>query len=252
MLRVCDVTYRYPRTALRQEALAELHLTLPAGRRVAMLGANGSGKSTLLLHLNGTLRPSQGHVECHGQIMGYSRKDLQQWRRRVSLVFQEPDHQIFAGTVAQDISFGPMNLGLSVEAVRDKVQRALHDLALEPLAHLPPHMLSHGQRKRVALAGALAMEPQALLMDEPTAGLDPRSTLQFLEALDRHAHSGMLQVISTHDLDLALEWAQEVVILHEGRLLASGEPITLLQDEALLKKAHLRLPYALRSNRAYK
>lgn len=254
-LRTTDLTHRYTGSemarklnpALRCDAIASLNLHIHPHKRIALLGANGSGKSTLLLHLNGTLRPSHGSVSYHGKVMGYSRSELQKWRSQIALVFQEPDHQIFAGTVAQDISFGPMNLGLPLSEVRDRVAESLAALELGAFADLPPHMLSHGQRKRVALAGALALRPEVLLLDEPTAGLDPKGTQMLLDALAKLSRQGMTQVVSTHDLDLALEWADEVVILHEGRLLAQGKPFTVLANAALMSEAHLRVPFALRS-----
>lgn len=256
MLHTFDLTYHYAGSelarslnpSLRPEAISALNIHIRKGARLALLGANGSGKSTFLLHLNGTLRPSRGHVRLHGEQLGYGCKELLHWRSQVALVFQDPDHQIFAGTVGQDISFGPMNMGLPLPEVRARVQAALAALELEPFVDLPPHMLSHGQRKRVALAGALAMNPELLLLDEPTAGLDPQGTAHLLRALERLGAQGMTQVLSTHDLDLALEWADEVVILREGTLLAQGEPATLLKDATLMAQAHLRVPYALRSH----
>lgn len=255
LLQTIDLNYRYPqneallraaRGSLRTNALSHVSLDIPAGTRIALLGANGSGKSTLMLHCNGTLQPDQGQIRLDGKVAGYTKKELQAWRSRVALVFQDPDQQIFAGTVAQDISFGPMNLELARSEVAERVQQALVDLELEDFADWPPHLLSHGQRKRVALAGALAMRPDVLLLDEPTAGLDPQGCEALLGALAREAKRGTTQIISTHDLDLALEWAHTVVIMHEGGILASGDPAQLLSQSELMRTAHLRVPYRLR------
>lgn len=255
LLQTIDLSYRYPqneallraaRGSLRTTALSHVSLDIAAGARIALLGANGSGKSTLMLHCNGTLRPDQGHICLDGQTAGYTKKELRAWRARVALVFQDPDQQIFAGTVAQDISFGPMNLELAREEVAERVRQAMADLGLEDFADWPPHLLSHGQRKRVALAGALAMHPEILLLDEPTAGLDPQGCEALLVALERESARGTTQILSTHDLDFALEWAHTAVILHEGEILASGEPAQLLSQADLMRTAHLRVPYRLR------
>jgi len=249
-----DLTFAYQgsmlarkiNASLRINAISDLSLRIQSGARLALLGANGAGKSTLLLHLNGTLRPLRGHVSLHGKSVGYDKKSLLKWRSQVALVFQDPDHQIFAGTVEQDVSFGPANLGLPLPEIQERVDFALRTLELTEFAALPPHMLSHGQRKRVALAGALAMKPNLLLLDEPTAGLDPHGTDRLLRALNELSSQGITQVLSTHDLDLALDWASEVAILHEGSVIAQGDPKILLSDNNLMTKARLRVPYALR------
>ena len=181
LLEAVGVHYRYPGAAAaaarvpgqRAEALAGASLAVRAGTRLALLGGNGSGKSTLLLHLNGTLRPAAGEVRFAGAPLDRSRRGLAALRQRVALVFQDPDDQLFAGTLAQDVSFGPLNLGLDAARTGERVAEALRAVGLAAFAGLPLHMLSHGQRKRASIAGALALRPQALLLDEPTAGLDP-------------------------------------------------------------------------------
>jgi cobalt/nickel transport system ATP-binding protein len=231
-------------------ALRGLTLRLPRARALALLGANGAGKSTLLLHLNGILRPRSGEVRIDGQRCGYGRRDLLEWRLRVGIVFQDPDDQLFAATVAQDVSFGPLNLGLAEREVLRRVEEVLTVLEISHLADRPTHQLSFGQKKRVALAGVLAMRPEVLLLDEPTAGLDPNGAEEMLLALNRLRVAGTTLVLATHDMDLAYAWADRVAVLHEGRLLGQGEPEAILGDAALLRTARLRMPGALEMARA--
>lgn len=238
------ITYRYPSAPDDAPALAQISLRLERGTRTALLGPNGAGKSTLLLHLNGTLRPDQGELHHRGERVHHDRRGLERLRRAVALVFQDPDDQLFAGTVAQDVSFGPMNLGLPLPEVSARVDRALHALGLHGLADRPPHQLSQGQRKRVALAGALAMHPEVLVLDEPTAGLDPEGTEALLDQLERLRAAGLTILLSTHDVELAHRWADRVVILHAGHLLADGPAPTVLADAAVMARAGLRRPLA--------
>jgi len=227
-------------------ALRGLTLRLQRGRCLALLGANGAGKSTLFLHLNGTLRPHRGEVRMNGRSCGHGRKELLEWRRRVGIMFQDPDDQLFAATVAQDVSFGPLNLGLSREETLRRVDEALAAVDIAHLAERPTHQLSFGQKKRVALAGVLAMRPEVVLLDEPTAGLDPSGVQELLAALDRLRAGGTTLALATHDMDLAFEWADAVAVLHEGRLLGEGAPEAILGDEATLRIARLRMPAALK------
>ncbi|PPQ33732.1 energy-coupling factor ABC transporter ATP-binding protein [Rhodopila globiformis] len=224
----------------RREALAGASLAVRPGVRLALLGGNGSGKSTLLLHLNGTLRPASGEVRWQGQPIDYSRRGLAALRQAVALVFQDPDDQLFAGTLAQDVSFGPLNLGLDPAEVARRVAAALAAVGLEALGALPPHMLSHGQRKRAAIAGALAMRPAMLVLDEPTAGLDPAGIDILLDHLDALHAQGMTVVFSTHDLLLARHWADEVAVLHQGRVIAHGGAAAVLDDAPVIAAAGLR------------
>jgi cobalt/nickel transport system ATP-binding protein len=247
ILSAAGLRYAYPGAAAaaalcpgqRIEALAGADLAVRRGTRLALLGGNGSGKSTLLLHLNGTLRPSRGEVRFAGVPLDTSRRGLAALRQRVSLVFQDPDHQLFGGTLAQDVSFGPLNLGLDEATTRERVAEALTAVGLADRAELPLHMLSHGQRKRAAIAGALAMRPEVLVLDEPTAGLDADGVDSLLGHLDAMHASGMTIVFSTHDLALARHWADEAAIMREGVIIAAGRIAPLLADAALLRGAGL-------------
>lgn len=228
------------------QALRGMSLGLRQGRKLALLGANGSGKTTFLLHLNGILRPRQGEIRLRGKACGYGKQDLLNWRRQVGLVFQNPDDQIFAATVAQDVSFGPLNLGLSEDEARLRVAEALLTMDIAGLADRPTHQLSFGQKKRVAIAGAIAMHPDVLLLDEPTAGLDPCGTQALLTALDTLQAFGTAIVLATHDMDLAYTWADELTIIHEGRVLVeSVTPDALLRHKNILAATGLCIPAVL-------
>ncbi|MCW2684925.1 MAG: cbiO [Blastococcus sp.] len=219
-------------------------LSVPAGRRLAVLGANGSGKTTLLRCLSGALRPTAGTVSVDGVPLAYSRRALREHRQAVQLVLQDPDDQLFSASVAQDVSFGPLNLGLDEDAVRARVAEALHLLAVDSLAARPTHQLSYGERKRVAIAGAVAMRPCLLLLDEPTAGLDPSAVAETLAALARLQENDSTVVMSTHDVDLALRWADEVAVVVD-RTVVQGRPDEVLGNTSLLDRARLDRPWAL-------
>jgi cobalt/nickel transport system ATP-binding protein len=219
-------------------------LTVPAGRRLAVLGANGSGKTTLLRCLSGALRPLAGAVTVDRVPLAYSRRGLREHRQVVQLVLQDPDDQLFSASVAQDVSFGPLNLGMPGDVVRARVAEALDLLAVGHLAGRPTHQLSFGERKRVAIAGAVAMRPCVLLLDEPTAGLDPSAVAETLAALARLQEHDSTVVLSTHDVDLALRWADEVAVVVD-RTVVQGTPGDLLGDDALLARARLERPWAL-------
>jgi len=226
-------------------ALRDLDLVVEQGRKLAILGPNGSGKTTLLLHLNGTYRPVRGAVSLDGRPAAYDRRALDGWRRRVGLVLQEPDDQLFAATVAQDVSFGPLNLGLPEQDVRERVGEALEALRIVHLADRATHTLSFGQKKRVAIAGVLAMRPEILVLDEPTAGLDAHGVAHLLAALNRLHEIGTTLVFSTHDVELVYAWADEVALFHEGTVLRQGETTAMLRDRELLERARLRPPLML-------
>ena len=239
ILETADLHYAYPGEA---PALSGISLQIEAGRKLAILGPNGAGKSTLLLHLNGSLRPQRGRILLDDRPADYSRRGLSHWRSRVALVLQDPDDQIFAPSVAEDVSFGPLNQGLTESVVRTRVQSALEALGIADLAHRPPHLLSGGQRKRVAIAGAVAMEPDVLLLDEPTAGLDCEGADQLILALRDLGRRGMTLVFSTHDIELVQALADDVALFRDGTVLTQGRVDSLLSDPDLLARAGLRPP----------
>lgn len=219
-------------------------LAVRGGTRLALLGANGSGKSTLLRCLSGALRPAGGTVTVDGEPVTYSRSGLRRHRQVVQLVTQDPDDQLFAASVAADVSFGPLNLGLSGDGVRERVEEALALLDVTHLRDRPTHQLSYGERKRVAIAGAFAMRPCVLALDEPTAGLDPVAVTATMAALDRLSAARTSLVLATHDVNLALAWADEVAVVVDGAV-HQGDPARLLGDAGLVGRARLARPWVL-------
>jgi cobalt/nickel transport system ATP-binding protein len=241
VLRAVAVDFAYPGGP---PVLTGAELEVRRGSRLAVLGANGSGKSTLLRCLTGALRPDAGCIEVEGRPLQYSRGGLRRHRQVVQLVTQDPDDQLFSASVRADVSFGPVNLGLPESDVRDRVTEALDLLAVGHLADRPTHQLSYGERKRVAIAGAVAMRPCVLLLDEPTAGLDPSAVAETLAALARLQEHDSTVVMSTHDVNLALRWADEVAVVVD-RAVVQGSPEEILGDDALLARARLGRPWAL-------
>lgn len=230
----------------QRAVLRGVDLDVPSGRRLALLGANGSGKTTLLRVLAGSLRPNGGEVLVDAEAVVFSRPGLRAHRQVVQLVAQNPDDQLFAADVFRDVSFGPLNLGLTEAEVRGRVAESLAVLSIEDLADRPIHELSYGQRKRVAIAGALAMRPCAMLLDEPTAGLDPQGVDEMVAALESLLRAQTTVVISTHDVDFALEWADSVAVLVDGRV-RHGSATELLSDAELVASARLRQPMVLQA-----
>jgi len=220
-------------------------LTLSGGRRHALLGANGAGKTTLLQHLNGLLRPSAGQLRWRGHAYDYGRAGLSDLRRRVGFVFQNPDRQLFSALVEEDVSFGPLNLGLDEATVRTRVAAALDAVGLAGFGRRPVHQLSFGQKKRVCIAGVLAMEPELLLLDEPMAGLDAPMQAELESLLDRLAAGGVTIILSTHDIDFAWRWADHIHMMAAGRCIASVPAHQLPELEGALQAAGQRLPQVL-------
>lgn len=236
IIQIEDLHFRYKDGTL---ALRGLSLSIERGRKVALLGPNGAGKSTLLLHFNGIHLPQRGRVWVAGREVTPS---TERWvRSRVGLVFQDPDDQIFSSTVQEDVAFGPRNLGLTPAEVQERVRSALAAVGMLAYREKPPYHLSYGQKKRVAIAGVLAMEPEIIVMDEPMAYLDPAGQLGVQAILDRLHQQGKTLIVATHDVDFAASWAEVVILLKEGRLLAQGGP-ELLLDESVVDAADLRLP----------
>ncbi|MFQ5653827.1 MAG: energy-coupling factor ABC transporter ATP-binding protein [Planctomycetota bacterium] len=229
--------YRY---ADGTPALEDVCLTIAEGKRWGIAGANGSGKSTLLHHVAG-VHSAEGHLKILGE--GASRSRLPWIRARVGLLFQNPDDQLFLPSVREDVAFGPLNLGLSREEVERRVAEAIGRVGLTGLETRPPQRLSGGEKRAAALATILALEPRILALDEPTNDLDPRGRRRLIEFL--RAWRGTL-VIASHDLEMLLECCGSLAILHQGRVVATGEPQALLCDGELLERHHLEVPPSLR------
>jgi cobalt/nickel transport system ATP-binding protein len=234
-----EVSYQYPDGT---SALENVNFKAPKGKIVALLGPNGAGKSTLFLHFNGILRPSSGKVLVDEQPMSYDKKELMRIRQKVGIVFQNPDDQLFAPTVLEDVAFGPFNMGLDQDEVEKRVEEALRRVGMDGYEKKPPHHLSGGQKKRVAIAGILAMRPEIMVLDEPTSGLDPRGASQILRILYQLNQEGMSIVISTHDVDLVPLYASHVYIISEGSIIKEGNPPEVFGDVETIRGANLRLP----------
>jgi cobalt/nickel transport system ATP-binding protein len=234
-IEVRDLAYTYPDG---QRALIGCDVAIAPGERVALLGPNGAGKTTLVLHLNGVLAPTSGRVRVAG--LDVTRRNLREVRRRVGILFQDPDDQLFMPTVREDVAFGPRNLGLGHEEISARVDSALAAVDMGDSAARPPHHLSFGQRRRVALAGVLAMDPDILVLDEPSSNLDPASRRELADILDG---LGLTMLIVTHDLPYALELCPRALLMNEGVIVADGSTSALLSDEVLLAANRLELPY---------
>ncbi|CAN5344837.1 ABC transporter ATP-binding protein [soil metagenome] len=235
VLDVHGLAYAYPDG---HQALYGVSLHVHQGERVALLGPNGAGKTTLVLHLNGILEPGAGSVSVSG--MAVTKHNLPEIRRRVGVVFQDPDDQLFMPTVRDDVAFGPANLGLSGAALTQRVAQALDKVGMADLADRPPHHLSFGQRRRVAVATVLAMEPEILVLDEPSSNLDPasrRELAQILTSLE------VTVLMVTHDLPYAFELCPRSVVLSDGSIVADGPTYDVLTDDDLMRAHRLELPF---------
>ncbi|CAN5329807.1 ABC transporter ATP-binding protein [soil metagenome] len=236
-VQISGVRFTYPDG---REALCGADLRVEHGQRVALLGPNGAGKTTLALQLNGIHRPDAGDVEIGG--LPVTDPNLAEVRRRVGMVFQDADDQLFMPTVREDVAFGPANLGLRGDELASRVTKALEGVGAAELADRAPHHLSGGERRRVALATVLAMRPDVLVLDEPTSGLDPAGRRELIGVLQGLP---ITQLAITHDLPFALELCERAVIVDGGRVVADGATADLLADEQLLHAHRLELPFGL-------
>lgn len=227
------------------EALKGVNLEIRRGERIAVMGSNGSGKSTFFLHLNGVLKPKKGTIFIDGQPIDYSRKGLLDVRRKVGIVFQDPDSQLFSANVVQEISFGPLNLGLPEDRVRDMVNQTIRELGITPFQEKPTHFLSGGQKKRVSIADILVMDPEIILLDEPASSLDPLHARLIDGIIDQLSARGITVILSTHDMERALIWADRIILFHDGRVVGEGSPEEIFHREELLKQTNLEKPTVL-------
>ncbi|MBW3666094.1 MAG: energy-coupling factor ABC transporter ATP-binding protein [Actinobacteria bacterium] len=234
---VADLHFAYPDG---RQALSGVTFSVGKGERLAVLGPNGAGKTTLALHLNGLLRAARGTIRIGD--LEVTDDNLVEIRRRVGLVFQDPDDQLFMPTVAEDVAFGPANLGLEGDELEGRVDEALAAVEATNLRQRVPHHLSGGEKRRASLATVLAMDPGVLVFDEPASGLDPAGRRELMETL---VGLPVTQVLITHDLPLALELCPRSVILDEGRVSADGPTAGLLGDDELLARHRLEMPYRL-------
>lgn len=234
-----NMSFTYPDGTL---ALDNINIEIEKGERVAIVGSNGAGKSTLFAHFNGINKPTSGLIKIDDEPVVYEKKELLQIRQNVGIVFQNPDDQLFAPTVVEDVAFGPMNLGLSDDEVDERVEEALEMVGMSGMEKKAPHHLSGGQKKRVAIAGILAMRPQIMVLDEPTTGLDPNGVEQVMKILYMLNQEDMSIIIASHDVEMVTQFADKIFVLHNGEIIGQGTPEEIFNDYETLKKAHLRPP----------
>jgi cobalt/nickel transport system ATP-binding protein len=239
IIELKDVSYFY--ASSKAKALDNISLSIYPGEKIAILGANGAGKSTLFRHLNGILKPASGQILVKNEQV--SKKNIKKVRQTVGIVFQNPDDQILAPTVEQDVAFGPINMGLSEEEVETRVKTSLELVHLSGFEDRSPHHLSGGQKKLVAIAGILAMRPEVVVLDEPTAGLDPFTASQIMQVIeDMNKELGITIILSTHDVDIVPLFADRVYVIHHGKVEAQGTAKEIFKRHDILENAHLRMP----------
>ncbi len=239
MLKAENIFYSYDDGT---KALKGIDFQISQGEIVALVGKNGAGKSTLFLNFNGILRPDEGNIFVDGDMLKYDKKSLIKCRQKLGIVFQNPDDQIFAPTVEEDVAFGPLNLKLSQDETQKRVSEALKRVGMSGFEKKAPHNLSGGQKKRVAIAGILAMKPEIMILDEPTSGLDPVGVRKIIKLLKELNNEGMTILISTHDVDLVVEYADKVYVIVDGEIIGKGTPNEIFNNMEIIKKANLRLP----------
>lgn len=239
ILKAINIVYEYPDGT---RALNNINFKVEKGEMVALLGRNGAGKSTLFLHFNGIHQAKSGEIFIDGEKLEYDKKSLLKARQKIGIVFQNPDNQLFAPTVEEDVAFGPMNLGLPIREVEQRVKDSLEKVGMFGFEKKSPHHLSGGQKKRVAIAGILAMKPELMILDEPTSGLDPKGASHILKLLHDLNKEGMTIVISTHDVDLVPVYSNKIFLISDGEIIANGLPNEVFSDVELIRSADLRLP----------
>ena len=239
ILRLVDVHYQYDDGNV---ALSGIHTQFFKNEKVAVLGNNGAGKSTFFFLCNGVFSLSTGSIFLNNHLITNSKKDLNLLRQNIGLVFQDSDVQMIGSTVYEEIGFGPMNLGYSKEEVRKRVDEVVQNLELSDYVKRAPHCLSGGEKKRVCIGDALAMDPQMLFFDEPTTGLDSKNIMLFEENLKSLENRGIGVVIATHDVDFAWRFADRILIFHEGKILADGDPYDIFTNREILEESGLIQP----------
>jgi cobalt transport protein ATP-binding subunit len=237
MISITNIHYTYP-GGIR--ALDGVSLDVPEGCFISVMGANGSGKSTLLKHINGLLEPEAGSIRVGGVLV--TGKSFEAINHRIGFVFQDPNDQIFATTAREDIMYGPFNLGLPEREIERRVQETAAQVGISDLLDRPIHHLSYGQKKRLSIAGVLAMKPDCLVLDEPTASLDPMGERKLMRILHGLNRQGMTVVMATHDVDLVPLYSERVCLLMDGRVAAEGGPKDVFADRELIERCRLRLP----------
>lgn len=243
ILKADDLYFSYDDD--KTHSLNGLSLEIKRGSKVAFMGANGSGKSTFFLCCNGIHKPAKGTLYHNGKPISYDKKGLLELRSKVGIVFQDPDNQLFSASVYQEISFGILNLGVSEEQAKKEVEQVIDSLEITPFRHKPTHALSGGQKKQVSIADILVMHPEVIILDEPAAALDPKHTAMVNHIVDQMTEQGITVLIATHDVNYAYEWADEIMLFHEGKVLMHGTPKEVFSSPDVLKKTNLEPPVVL-------
>ncbi|MBP6491890.1 MAG: energy-coupling factor ABC transporter ATP-binding protein [Clostridia bacterium] len=239
MIHAKNISFSYPDG---NQALNKVSIDIKTGSTVAVVGANGAGKSTLLSLLIGIHTAKEGEIQIAGISM--EKKNLEEIRKKVGFVFQNPDDQLFMARVYDDITFGPRNFGYSTEEITKMADKAIETMKIEHLKDRAPHKLSGGEKRNVAIAAVLAMNPEVLLFDEPNSYLDPKNRRNFIHAMSELQHT---KLIATHDLDMVLDLCQRVIILRKGEVFADGDPMELFRDMELMEQSGLEIPLSLQN-----
>lgn len=243
ILKVENLSYVYEDGT---KALKKIDFNIKKGEKIAFIGGNGSGKSTMFLCLNGVLRPTSGNVYYENKQIEYTRKGLLDLRSKVQIVFQDPDNQLFSASVYEEISFGILNLGIDENIAEVKVNEVIKELEIEPFVNKPTHFLSGGQKKRVSIADILVMDPEVIILDEPTSALDPKYTKVVNNLIDALTEKGKTVILSTHDVNQALKWADRIFVFMDGKIVREGVPEEIFFDDETLNKANLLEPYTIK------
>lgn len=240
ILQIKGLYYSYTN---EKDTLNNINIDIYKGEKMAVLGSNGAGKSTFFLNINGVLKPKSGEIIYKGKMI--TKRDLNELRKNVGIVFQDADNQIIASTVLAEVSFGPMNLKLPKDEVIKRVDEALRYMNISEFKHRPPHYLSGGEKKRVSIADIIAMKSEVIIFDEPTASLDPLNAEMLEEVLNKLSSENKTMIISTHDVDFAYRWADRIVVFSDGMIIGDGTPLEIFSNEEILKNANLKRPVML-------
>ncbi|MBU3155257.1 ATP-binding cassette domain-containing protein [Clostridium estertheticum] len=242
ILETKNLSYKYQDGT---KALNNINIKIEKGKKVSFVGVNGSGKSTVFLNFNGILKPTKGNVIYKGNEVKYNQKSLLELRKNIGIVFQDPENQLFSASVYQEVSFGAMNLKLNETEVRRRVDAALMDVGMYDYKDKAVHFLSYGQKKRVAIADILVMNPEIIVFDEPTSSLDPKHSKQIVKIFDDLNQKGITVILSTHDVELAYSWSDYIIVLKDGEIAREGTPYEIFSDDKLIHECYLEKPFIL-------
>lgn len=242
ILEIENLKYTYPDGT---EALKGIDLKIEKNKKNVIVGVNGSGKSTLFLNLNGILKASEGKIYFKGKEIEYSRKYLKELRKSIGIVFQNPETMLFSSSVYQEVSFGVVNLDLNEEEIDKRVNEALDSVSMNDYKEKYIHFLSYGQKKRISIADILAMKPEVIIFDEPTSSLDPKHSKQLMTILNELSNNNITIILSTHDINFAYSWADNIIVLKDGMVEKIGLPEEVFSDNKLIEECYLEKPYIL-------